>query len=95
MNYIPFVINDVVNPEGIFNVVITLIFVFTQTRKNVDFIELMVDSGTLSKASRWNLSRITTPCTVSDSCHFTRIHIIGKKVVQILLTYFKEKCNKR
>ncbi len=85
----PFVVYDVVNPERVFDVVVTLVLVFTETREDVDFVQLMIDGGTLSKTSSWDLCWVTTSCPVSHSRHFTRVNIVGEKIVEILFA-----CNK-
>ena len=47
---LPVVAGDVINPEGVADVLLTLVLVFAEARQDVDLVEVGVDGGSLGEA---------------------------------------------
>lgn len=50
LTLLPVVAGDVVDPEGVSDVLLALVLVFAEARQHVDLVELGVDGGSLSEA---------------------------------------------
>lgn len=50
LSLLPVVAGDVVDPEGVADVLLAFVLVFAEARQDVDLIELRVDGGSLGKA---------------------------------------------
>lgn len=50
LSLVPVVAGDVVDPEGVADVLLPFVLVFAEARQDVDLVELWVDGGSLGEA---------------------------------------------
>lgn len=56
--FLPVVTGNVINPEGVADILFTLLLVLAEPRQDMDLIELRVNGGSLSKTRHWHCEQV-------------------------------------